>query len=75
VAIPSVTTELAMDMVLTADAIVDRIDRRKVCQDGTPEQMTAMADALDLAYFVLGTTSSMSHSDMAARARVLSLAV
>lgn len=69
---PLITEGLAKDMVETADAIVDRIDRRKACHGGTPEQETALADALDLAYFVLGTVSPMSHSEMTARVRVLS---
>ncbi len=68
---PLITEDLAEAMVETADAIVDRIDRRKACRGGTLEQQTALADALDLAYFVLGTTSPMSKAEMAARARVI----
>ena len=68
---PEVEYEEAICWVETAEALVERIDRRKACRTDSPEANTAIADALDLAYLILGTTSPLSQDGLVARARVL----
>ena len=71
---PEVEYEEAICMVETASALVDRIDIRKACRfthGPDTETITALADALDLAYFVLGQSRQLSQAEMVARARVI----
>ena len=68
---PEVEYEEAICWVETAEALIERIDRRKACRTDSVEANTAIADALDLAYLVMGTTSPMTQAEMVARARVL----
>ena len=69
---PEVEYEEAICWVETAEALIERIDRRKACSNSDdPNIRTAIADALDLAYLVMGTTTPMSQAEMVARARVL----
>lgn len=65
---PTIDLDLARDMVTTARDIIANLDGRRTTE---AERQTVLADALDLAFYITGTTAHLDATAVEARARVL----
>jgi hypothetical protein len=68
---PTITLDLARDMVETARLIIATMDGRQMTEG---ERETVLADALDLAFLIAGEPNHLDASAVETRARVFASA-